>query len=124
MARILIVDDALFMRRMLSDILSEAGHEIVGEAANAKEATALYTQLKPDLITLDIIMPEIDGMTTLDAIKKIKSVDENAKIIMVSAMGQQSVVAESIQAGAKDFIIKPFQKINVINAVNKLIANS
>lgn len=124
MARILIVDDALFMRRMLSDILSEAGHEIVGEAANAKEATTLYAQLKPDLMTLDIIMPEIDGMTTLDAIKKIKLMDENANIIMVSAMGQQSVIAESIQAGAKGFIVKPFQKINVINAVNKLIANT
>ncbi len=122
MARILIVDDALFMRKMLSDILSEQGHDIIGEATNAKDAIELYKQLKPDLVTLDIIMPEIDGVTSLHAIKAIKSMDSNAIIIMVSAMGQQSVVAESIHAGATDFIIKPFQKTDVINAVNKRIA--
>lgn len=120
MASVLIVDDALFMRKILADILKQAGHEIVGEASNAKEAIERYALLKPDFITLDIVMPEIDNITALEAIKKIKEMDHQAKIIMVSAMGQQDIIAESIQAGAKDFIVKPFQEANVINALNKL----
>lgn len=121
MARILVVDDALFMRKFLGDILKSAGHEIIGEAQNAKEAITQYELLMPDLMTLDIIMPELDDITSLTAIKTIKSFDANARIIMVSAMGQEEIISESMQAGAKDFIVKPFQKDNVINAVQKLL---
>jgi two-component system chemotaxis response regulator CheY len=121
MAKILIVDDALFMRKFLGDILKSAGHEIIGEAQNAKEAIEQYEKLKPDVVTLDIIMPEVDEITSLKAIKTIKAFDKDANIIMVSAMGQEEIISESIQAGAKDFIIKPFQKQVVINAVQKLL---
>ena len=121
MAKILIVDDAVFMRKMLSDILTKDGHEIVGEAENAKEAVNLYKKLKPDVVTLDIIMPEVEGIDATKAIKEITASDPNAKILMVSAMGQQEMVVESIQAGAKDFIVKPFQPSNVTSAVKRLL---
>ena len=121
MARVLIVDDALFMRKFLGDILKNAGYEIAGEGQTAKQAVSLYETLRPDLLTLDIVMPEEDGITSLKAIKMIKSFDSKAKIVMVSAMGQEEIITESIQAGAADFIIKPFQKMNVIEAVEKLI---
>ncbi|MFH1440671.1 MAG: response regulator [Candidatus Omnitrophota bacterium] len=121
MANILIVDDAVFMRKMLSDILSKDGHKIVGEAENAKEAVALFKKLKPDIITLDIIMPEFDGVNSMGAIKEIAKIDSEAKIIMVSAMGQQEMVVEAIQSGAKDFIVKPFQPSRIIEAVNRLV---
>ena len=121
MANIIVVDDAIFMRKMLSDILSKDGHEIVGEAENAKEAIALYQKLNPDVVTMDLIMPEIDGTDVMKAIKEILNFDKNAKIIMVSAMGQQELVVESIQAGAKDFIIKPFQPSSVTDAVRRVI---
>lgn len=121
MAKILIVDDAVFMRKMLSDILTKDGHQVVGEAENAKEAVNLYKKLKPDVVTLDIIMPEIDGVDAAKAIKAIVAEDPNAKILMVSAMGQQEMVVESIQAGAKDFIVKPFQPSNVASAVKRLL---
>lgn len=121
MAKILIVDDAVFMRKMLSDILQKAGHEIIGEAQNAKEAVELYKKLKPDIVTLDIIMPEVDNVDALKAIKAIKKLDGGARILMVSAMGQQELVVDSIQAGAKDFIVKPFQPSNVTTAVERLL---
>ena len=121
MANILIVDDALFMRKILSDILSEEGHKIVGEAENAKEAIELYKKHKPDIVTMDIIMPEIDGIDTLKAIKQILKSDKKAKIVIVSAMGQQDMVVESIQAGAKDFIVKPFQRSRIIEAITRLL---
>ena len=121
MARILVVDDALFMRRMLRDILEKEGHEIVAEGENAYEALKLYKKLKPDAVTLDIIMPEIDGLNVMDAIKKIVAFDSGANIIMVSAMGQQEMIIESIQAGAKDFVVKPFQSSRVIEAVSRLV---
>lgn len=121
MAKILIVDDAIFMRKMLSDILTKEGHEIIAEAGNAHEAVLLYKKLKPDVVTMDIVMPEIEHMTTLKAIKAIKAMDKKAKIIMVSAMGQQEMVVETIQAGASDFIIKPFQATNIIKAVERLM---
>lgn len=123
MAKILIVDDAIFMRRMLSDILTKAGHQIVGEAENAKEAVTLYKKLKPDVMTLDIIMPEVDGMDAMKAVKAILAFDKEAAIVVVSAMGQQEHVVESIQAGAKDFIVKPFQPSQVTGAVDRLLAN-
>lgn len=121
MAKILIVDDAVFMRKMLSDILTKEGHTIVGEAENAKEAVELYKKLKPDVVTLDIVMPEIGKITAIKAIKAIKLLDKKAKIIMVSAMGQQEMVVESIQAGASDFVVKPFQATNVVRAVERLM---
>lgn len=121
MAKILIVDDAIFMRKMLSDILVKDGHQIVGEAENAKEAVNLYKKLKPDVMTLDIIMPEVEGVDALKAIREINSEDPQARILMVSAMGQQETVVEAIQAGAKDFIVKPFQPSNVTSAVKRLL---
>lgn len=114
---ILIVDDAIFMRKMLSDILKEAGHRVAGEAANGKEAVEMYTKLKPDLVTMDIIMPEMNG---IDAVKQIIEADERAVILVVSAMGQQQLVVEAIQAGAKDFIVKPFESARILAAVEKL----
>ncbi|AMW32310.1 two-component system, chemotaxis family, response regulator CheY [Fervidobacterium changbaicum] len=118
MARILVVDDAAFMRMMLKDILTKAGHEVVGEAANGVEAVEKYKELKPDVVTMDITMPEMNG---IDAIKEIKKIDPNATIIVCSAMGQQAMVIEAIQAGAKDFIVKPFQAARVIEAVQKVV---
>lgn len=118
MARVLVVDDAAFMRMMLKDILTKAGHEVVGEAANGVEAVEKYKELKPDVVTMDITMPEMNG---IDAIKEIKKLDPNATVIVCSAMGQQAMVIEAIQAGAKDFIVKPFQAARVIEAVQKVL---
>jgi len=121
MANILIVDDSKFMRKMLSDILTEDGHQVVGEAENAREATELYKILKPDLVTLDIIMPEVEGIDAIAALKNMIHVDPQAKVVMVSAMGQQQVVEECIQAGAKNFIVKPFQPSNVASVVKDVL---
>ena len=120
MANVLVVDDAIFMRKMLTDILSKEGHKVVGEAEKAKEAVELYKKLKPDVVTLDIIMPEVNGVNTLQAIRTIIKADKKAKIVMVSTMGQQEQVVEAIQAGAKEFIVKPFQPSQVTNAVQRL----
>lgn len=114
---VLIVDDAAFMRMMLKDILTKANYEVVGEASNGQEAIEKYQELKPNFVTMDITMPIKDG---IQAIKEIKKIDPNAKIIVCSAMGQQAMVIESIQAGAKDFIVKPFQANRVIEALQKL----
>jgi two-component system chemotaxis response regulator CheY len=116
--RVLIVDDAAFMRMMVKDILSKNGYEIVGEAENGVKALEKYQELKPDLTTMDITMPEMDGIT---AVKEIKKLDPNAKVIMCSAMGQQAMVVEAIQAGARDFIVKPFQPDRVLEAVRKAV---
>jgi two-component system chemotaxis response regulator CheY len=121
MANILIVDDSKFMRKMLSDILTENGHHIVGEAENAKEAIEFYSRLKPDLVTLDIIMPEVEGVDAISALKDMINIDPQAKVVMVSAMGQEQVVEECMQAGAKDFIVKPFQPSNVAEVVRKVL---
>ncbi len=118
MTKVLIVDDAAFMRMILKDILSKAGYEIVGEAANGNEALDHYNKSKPDLVTMDITMPECDGVT---ALKNIMASNPAANVIMCSAMGQQAMVIESIQAGAKDFIVKPFQPQRVLEAVKKLV---
>lgn len=115
---VLIVDDAAFMRMMLKDILTKNGYAVVGEAENGTDAVEKYEELRPDLVTMDITMPEKDGIT---ALKEILSVDPNAKIIMCSAMGQQAMVIDSIQAGAKDFIVKPFQPDRVLEAVAKAV---
>jgi len=121
MAKILVVDDSLFMRKILSDILLKEGHEIVGEAENAKEAVTSYRKLKPDAVTFDIVMPEMDGVNTMQAIRQIRHYDKNARILMVSAMGQQELVVESIRAGAKDFILKPFQSFQIAGAIRRLL---
>ena len=121
MARVLVVDDALFMRRMLSDILKKEGIEICGEAENGKDALDKYQQLKPDLVTMDIVMPKIEEIDGIGAVKEIIKVDPQAKIIMVSAMGQHSLVVEAIQAGAKDSVTKPFQPSRVIEAVKRAL---
>lgn len=118
MARVLIVDDAKFMRMTLSNILNKAGHEVVGEGENGKDAISLYRDLKPDLVTLDITMPEMSG---LEAVREIKKEFPNAKVIMCSAMGQQKMVVEAIEAGAKDFIVKPFDEARVVDAINRII---
>lgn len=115
---ILVVDDAAFMRMMIKDILTKNGYNVVGEAENGAKALEKYTELKPDLVLMDITMPEVDG---IQALKNIKGSDPNACIIMCSAMGQQAMVIEAIQGGAKDFIVKPFQPDRVLEAVKKVI---
>ena len=118
MARVLVVDDAAFMRKMVSDVLIKGGHEVVGEAGNGAEAVEQYQSLKPDLTTLDITMPEKDG---LSALKDIMALDPSAKVIMCSALGQESKVLESIKLGAKDFVVKPFQADRVLSAIEKAL---
>ncbi|MBQ8137914.1 MAG: response regulator [Lachnospiraceae bacterium] len=115
---ILIVDDAAFMRMMIKDILSKNGYNVAGEAENGAKAVEKYKELTPDLVLMDITMPEMDG---IQALKAIKAADASAKVIMCSAMGQQAMVIESIQAGAKDFIVKPFQQDRVLEAVKKVV---
>jgi two-component system chemotaxis response regulator CheY len=117
-AKVLVVDDAVFMRRMLSGILKQGGHEVVAEAANGRESVEQYKKSKPDVVTMDIIMPEMGG---IEAVKEIVAQDKNAKILIVSAMGQQQLVVEAIQAGAKDFIVKPFEASRVLSAVDRLL---
>ncbi len=116
--RVLIVDDASFMRMMVKEILTKNGYEVAGEAENGQKAVEKYTELSPDLVIMDITMPEVDG---IEAVKLIKAQDPDAKIVMCSAMGQQAMVIEAIQAGAKDFIVKPFQADRVLEAVKKVI---
>jgi two-component system chemotaxis response regulator CheY len=118
-ARILIVDDAAFMRMMIKDILTKNGYQIVGEAENGRVAVEKYSELKPELTTMDITMPDMDGIT---AVKEIRKADPSANIIMCSAMGQQAMVIDAIQAGAKDFIVKPFQPDRVLEAVRKALS--
>ena len=115
---ILICDDAAFMRMMIKDILTKNGYNIAGEAENGAKAVEKYNELKPDLVLMDITMPEMDG---IQALKKIKEADPGASVIMCSAMGQQAMVIEAIQSGAKDFIVKPFQADRVLEAVQKVV---
>ncbi|MDR3354949.1 MAG: response regulator [Synergistaceae bacterium] len=117
--RVLIVDDAAFMRMMLRDILAKNGFEIAGEAENGKTAVQMYNELKPDVVTMDITMPEMDGIA---AVKEIKAADPEAKVVMVSAMGQQAMVIEAIRSGAADFIVKPFQPDRVLEALGKALS--
>ncbi|HEY8361831.1 MAG TPA: response regulator [Tissierellaceae bacterium] len=116
---ILIVDDASFMRMMIKDILTKNGFTVAGEAENGIRAVEKYKELNPDLVIMDITMPEMDG---IQAVREIRKINSNAKIIMCSAMGQQAMVIEAIQAGAKDFIVKPFQSERVIEAVKKVLS--
>ena len=115
---VLVCDDAIFMRTMISDILSQAGFEVVGEAESGLQAVEKYRQLKPDLVTMDIVMPDMGG---IEAVREICKTDPDAKILMCSAMGQQALVVEAIQAGAKDFVVKPFQPSRVLEAVQRVL---
>lgn len=116
--RILIVDDSAFMRMTLKNILSKEGYEIAGEAENAEQAVTKFSELKPNLVTMDIIMPGENG---IKAVKEIMKINPSAQILMVSAMGQEALIVEAMQAGAKNFIIKPFQPEKVIEAVRKVL---
>jgi two-component system chemotaxis response regulator CheY len=118
MARVLITDDAAFMRMMIRNILSQNGHEVVGEAANGEQAIEQYAAVKPDVCTMDITMPEMDGIA---ALKGILAADPDARVVMCSALGQEAKVIESIRAGAKDFIVKPFQQDRVLAAIEKAL---
>lgn len=118
MATILVVDDAVFMRVTLRNILTRAGHEVVGEAENGEDAVAKYRQFKPDLVIMDITMPKMDGIA---AVKKIVASDPMAKIIVCTAMGQKDMVLDAIHAGAKDFIVKPFDVERVVEGVERVL---
>lgn len=118
MAKILVTDDAAFMRMQLSDNLTKLGHEVVGEAENGKDAIEKCQELEPDLITMDITMPEMDGV---EAVKEIKKTNPDVKVIMCSAMGQQSMVLDAIKAGAADFIVKPFNADRIKEALEKVL---
>jgi two-component system chemotaxis response regulator CheY len=119
MARVLVVDDAAFMRKLVSDVLTKGGHEVVGEAGNGTEAVDRYAELRPEVTTLDITMPEKDGLA---ALREIIQLDPAARVVMCSALGQETKVLESIKAGAKDFVVKPFQPDRVLEAIGKALA--
>ena len=115
---VLVCDDAIFMRTMITDILTQAGYDVIGEAETGAQAVEKYRQLKPDLVTMDIVMPDMGG---IEAVREICKDSPGAKILMCSAMGQQALVVEAIQAGAKDFVVKPFQPSRVLEAVQRLL---
>ncbi len=119
MARVLVVDDAAFMRKVLGDALASGGHEVVGEANNGMEAVERFQQLRPELTTLDITMPEKDGLA---ALAEIIAIDPAARVVMCSALGQETKVLESIKLGAKDFVVKPFLPARVLEAIGKALA--
>ena len=116
---VLICDDAIFMRTMVRDILTQAGFDVIGEAETGVQAVSKYEELRPDLVTMDIVMPDMGG---IDAVRQICTLDPKARILMCSAMGQQALVVEAIQAGAKDFVVKPFQPSRVLEAVQRVLA--
>lgn len=115
---VLVCDDAIFMRTMISDILAQAGYDVVGEAETGVQAVERFKELNPDLVTMDIVMPDMGG---IDAVREIMKIAPNAKVLMCSAMGQQALVVEAIQAGAKDFVVKPFQPSRVLEAVQRVL---
>ncbi|MCM8801405.1 MAG: response regulator [Candidatus Omnitrophica bacterium] len=123
MARIMVVDDALFMRQMLANILKAEGHEICAEASTAKEAVEKYKQFKPDLVTMDIVMPMIEEMDGIGAVEEIMKFDPNAKILIISVMAQHALVLKAMQAGAKDFVVKPFKPSRLIAAINHILSS-
>jgi len=116
---VLICDDAIFMRTMVSDILQQAGFEVVGEAESGLQAIEKYQALRPDLVTMDIVMPDMGG---IDAVREITKLDPQARVLMCSAMGQQALVVEALQAGARDFVVKPFQPSRVLEAVERILS--
>ncbi len=116
--RVLIADDAVFMREMLRDILTEAGFEIVAEASNGEEAIERYRESEPDLVTLDIVMPRKSGLETL---RELVALDEHAAVVMCSALGQEALVMEALEAGARDFVVKPFDPDHVVLVMKKVV---
>jgi len=118
--RVMVVDDALFMRNMLKDIFVRAGHDVVAEAENGEVALELYQELKPALVTMDIVMPKKSG---IEALQDIMALDASACVVMVSALGQDSLVLEAVESGAKDFIVKPFKEEKVLEIVNRVTSN-
>lgn len=118
MARVLVVDDAAFMRMTIKKMIESDGYTVVGEAGNGAEAVQKYMELQPDAVLLDITMPEMNGV---DALKRIKEFDPKAKVIICSAMGQQAMVAQAVQSGAKDFIVKPFEKDRLVAALKRVL---
>jgi two-component system chemotaxis response regulator CheY len=117
MKRLLVVDDAVFMRKMICGVAAEAGWEVVGEAANGLEAVALYDRLRPDLVTMDLVMPEMGG---LEALRRIRASDPEARVVVVTALDQKQALMDSIREGALDFIVKPFERQRVLNLLAKL----
>jgi two-component system chemotaxis response regulator CheY len=117
MAKVLIVDDAAFMRISIKNMLTKNGYEVVGEAENGKIGVEKFKELSPDIVTMDITMPEMSG---LEALKEIMTANPAAKVIMVSAMGQEAMVREAIMSGAKGFIVKPFKEDGIVSAIQKL----
>lgn len=120
MLRVLVVDDAAFMRQMLGDLLQEAGHIVVGEASNGHEALSLYRTLKPDVVTMDIVMPHMSG---IEAVRAILEEDAQAKIIVISAIGQEAMITEALDCGVRDYIVKPFRREDVLAAVARIGAD-
>jgi two-component system chemotaxis response regulator CheY len=116
--KVLIVDDAAFMRMSINQMLTNSGYEVVGEAVNGKDAILKFKELQPDIITMDITMPDMDG---IQAVRAIMAIDPNAKVLMISAMGQQTMVLDAMKAGAKNFIVKPFQKERLLEAFQNII---
>lgn len=121
MANIIVVDDSLFMRQILKELITGMGHVIIGEAEDGYEAVLKYSELRPDMITMDINMPKMSGVT---ALKEILKIDPEAKVLICSALGQQSMITESIRAGAKDFVVKPIQDERVMEAIKKILESS
>ena len=119
MAKIMIVDDNAFMRNTIKGVLTQAGFDIAAEAADGAEAVSTYPSAQPDLVTMDITMPNMDGV---EALKELLKQDPGAKVVMVSAMGQESLVVEAVTAGAVDFVVKPFEADRVVDAINKALA--
>ncbi len=117
MKRLLVVDDALFMRKLICGVAAEAGWEVVGEAGNGLEAVTLYEQLRPDLVTMDLVMPEMGG---LEALRRIRAQDPDARVVVVTALDQKQALMDSIREGAIDFIVKPFERQRVLNLLGKL----
>jgi len=121
MARVLVADDASFMRQMIREIVEAEGHEVVGEASDGDEAVEEFKRLHPDVVTMDIVMPRRSG---IDAVKGIMKLDATACVVMCSALGQESLVQEALQAGAKDFIVKPFKPESVVSTIAKVLEKS
>jgi two-component system chemotaxis response regulator CheY len=121
MNRLLVVDDALFMRRLIRDVAAEAGWEIAGEAANGAEAVALYERLRPDLVTMDLVMPVMGG---LEALRQIRAADPDARVVVVTALDQKQALLDSIRDGAIDFVVKPFQRERIIGLLKKVRGES
>jgi len=119
-AKVLIVDDALFMRNILRNIFSESGFDVVGEGQDGVEAVEKYRELSPDLVTMDIVMPEKNG---IEALKEIMDLDDKAKVVICSALGQESLIMEALEAGARDFIVKPFKPAKVVEVAQKVLSS-